>query len=155
MPAAKLQQFLDDKGVRYVSIKHSPAFTAQEIAAEAHIPGREVAKTVMVSLDGELAMAVLPASRQVDLEALKEVTGADQVEICAEADFADEFPECETGAMPPFGNLWEMDVYADESLAADEEIAFNAGTHSELVRLAYEDFVRLVEPEVGRFGVKV
>ena len=154
MPAEKLREFLDENGVRYVSIKHSPAFTAQEIAAQAHIPGRELAKTVMVAIDGELAMAVLPASRQIDLGRLQDLADADTVEICSESDFADEFPECETGAMPPFGNLYDMDVYADESLAADEEIAFNAGSHSELVRLAYEDFARLVEPEVGRFGVK-
>lgn len=153
MPVKRLKDFLDQHGVKYVSISHSPAFTAQEIAASAHIPGRELAKTVMVKLDGKMAMAVLPASYQVDLDGLKKLAGAGRIELANEEEFRDLFPGCEPGAMPPFGNLYEMPVFVSETLAEDEEIAFNAGSHTELVRLGYADFVRLVEPKLGRFSV--
>jgi Ala-tRNA(Pro) deacylase len=150
MPVQKLKEFLDSQRVKYVTIYHSPAFTAQEIAASAHVPGKELAKTVMVKIDGKLAMAVLPASFRVDLEMLKDVTGATSVELAGEKEFKDLFPACEVGAMPPFGNLYGMDVYVSEALTEDEEIAFNAGSHTELVRLAYADFERLVQPKVVR-----
>ena len=149
MPVQKLKRFLDENDVKYVSISHSQAFTAQEVAASAHVPGKELAKVVMVKLDGELAMAVLPAPSQVDLEALREVAGADAAELAGEEEFEERFPDCEVGAMPPFGNLWNLHVYADEELREDEEIAFDAGSHTELVRLSYEDFERLVEPTVA------
>lgn len=150
MPLEKLRQFLDDNDIKYVSIRHSPAFTAQEVAASGHIPGRELAKTVIVKLDGDLAMVALPASEQVHLERLKEVAGAQHAEIAEEAEFEDRFPGCELGAMPPFGNLFGMDVYVSETLTRDDEIAFSAGSHSELLRLAYQDFERLVRPAVIR-----
>lgn len=149
MPVQKLKRFLDENDVEYVSISHSQAFTAQEVAASAHVPGGELAKVVMVKLDGELAMAVLPAPSLVDLEALGEVAGADEVELAGEEEFEEIFPDCEVGAMPPFGNLWDLEVYADEALRNDEEIAFDAGSHTELVRMAYRDFERLVQPTVG------
>jgi Ala-tRNA(Pro) deacylase len=152
MPAAKLKEFLDSKGVRYVVITHSTAYTAQEIASLAHVKGREMAKTVIVKIDGTLAMAVLPASYQVDLDALREAAGAKEVTLATESEFKDNFPGCETGAMPPFGNLYGMPVYADASLSQDREIAFNAGTHRELFRMAYDDFERLVSPVVCRFA---
>jgi Ala-tRNA(Pro) deacylase len=152
MPVKKLRAFLDEHGVKYVSVSHSPAFTAQEIAATAHIPGQELAKTVMVKLDGKMAMAVLPASYQVDLDQLKQLARADAVELATEDEFKGLFAECEPGAMPPFGNLYGMDVYVSKSLAEDREIAFNAGSHTELVRLQYADFERLVQPTVGRFS---
>jgi len=152
MAVQKLREFLDGNQVKYVTISHSVAYTAQEIAASAHIRGKELAKTVMVMLDGELAMAVLPASYQLDLEKLKEVAGAASVRLATEAEFKDRFPGCETGAMPPFGNLYGMKVFADETLTEDEEIAFNAGTHSELVRLAYADYARLVQPTVAKLA---
>ena len=148
MPVEKLKRFLAAEGVKYVTISHSQAFTAQEIAASAHIPGKELAKTVMVKIDGELAMAVLPADDRVDREALREAAGAESVELASESEFKNLFSSCELGAMPPFGNLWDMEVFADARLAEDEEIAFNAGSHSELVRLAYDDFVRLVQPRI-------
>lgn len=154
MPVEKLREFLDQNQVKYVCISHSPAFTAQEIAASAHIPGRELAKTVMVELDGRMAMAVLPASFQVDLEDLRTLAGAGQIALASEEQFRNLFPGCEPGAMPPFGNLYDMTVYATESLAEDEEIVFNAGSHTELVRLTYADFARLVEPKVGRFSTR-
>lgn len=153
MPVEKLKEFLKSNDVKYMTISHSPAFTAQEIAQSAHIPGKELAKTVIVKLDDELAMAVLPAPYQVDLDRLKEASGAESVELATEEEFQDLFPDCEVGAMPPFGNLWDMEVFADRRLTDDEEIAFNAGSHSELVRLPYADFERLVEPEVVELGV--
>ena len=146
MPVKKLKAFLDEHNIRYVSISHSTAYTAQEIAASAHIPGKEVAKTVMVKVDGAMAMAVLPASYQIDFDLLKTAIGAQEVELATEAEFKDLFPECELGAMPPFGNLYGMDVFMAASLAEDEEIAFNAGSHTELIRMAFPDYVRLVTP---------
>lgn len=148
MPAARLKQFLDSHGIRYVSMQHSLAYTAQEVAASAHIRGREMAKTVIVRIDGHLAMAVLTASPRVDVNQLREAIGARQVEIADEKDFAEAFPGCELGAMPPFGNLYDMEVYVDPKLSEDKEIAFNAGTHREIVRMAYIDFERLVRPKV-------
>ena len=149
MPVNKLKNFLDAEHVKYVSIKHSAAYTAQEIAASAHIPGKELAKTVMVKLDGRMAMVVLPATRKANLQALLEAAGADKVELAKETEFARLFPGCERGAMPPFGNLYDMAVYVAESLAEDEQIAFNAGSHTELIRLAYADFERLVQPTLA------
>jgi Ala-tRNA(Pro) deacylase len=151
MPVAKLKEFLDTQRVKYVSLIHSPAYTAQEIAASAHLPGKELAKTVIVKIDGRMTMVVLPANRKVILQDLREITGANEVRFATEREFKDRFPGCETGAMPPFGNLFGMDVLVAPSLAEDKEIAFNAGSHSELIKLAYADFARLVKPKVISF----
>ncbi|MDH3533034.1 MAG: YbaK/EbsC family protein [Gammaproteobacteria bacterium] len=148
MPGKKLKEYLDQHHVEYITISHSPAYTAQRIAELTHIPGKELAKTVIVKADDEFAMAVLPASRRVDLDYLQRSVAADHVEIANEAEFKRLFPDCEVGAMPPFGNLYGMDVYVAEQLAEDEEIAFNAGSHTELVQMAYKDFARLVAPKV-------
>ncbi|NTV93306.1 MAG: YbaK/EbsC family protein [Chlorobiaceae bacterium] len=149
MPIRRLREFLDSHAVRYFVVSHSRAYTAQEIAAAAHVPGKELAKTVMVSIDGKMAMAVLPASRQLDFELLKKLTSTQDVALASEHEFADLFPECEPGAMPPFGNLYGMEVYVSEELAEDDDIAFNAGAHTELVRLAWSDFRRLVQPKIA------
>jgi len=146
MPLSKLRAFLDQNQIKYLVISHSVAYTAQGIAAVTHTPGRELAKTVMVMIDGRLAMAVVPASCRVDLARLKRHLRVDSVELATEAEFRDQFPDCETGAMPPFGNLYGMDVFADQSLALDKEIAFNAGSHRELVRMSFGDFRNLVGP---------
>lgn len=146
MPVKKLREFLDERRIKYVAIHHSPAFTAQEIAASAHIPGKLLAKTVMVKLDGEMALAVLPASGRIDFDQLRNTSGARTVELAAEEEFRSRFPDCEVGAMPPFGNLYGMKTYVAEELAEDEEIAFNAGSHTELIRLTYRDFEKLVQP---------
>ena len=151
MPVKKLKEFLDKEKIKYVSIIHSTAYTAQEVAASAHITGRELAKVVIVQLDGEMAMAVLPANRKIILQDLREVTGSDQVKFVAEDDFKKKFPDCETGAMPPFGNLYGMEVYAAASLGENEQIAFNAGSHTEVIKLAYADFERLVKPKIVSF----
>lgn len=151
MPVKKLKEFLDANSVKYVSIIHSAAYTSQEVAASAHIPGKALAKTVIVDLDGELAMAVLPANRRVVLQDLRDITGSDRVKFASEETFKARFPDCEVGAMPPFGNLYEMEVFAAESLGESEEIAFNAGSHVEVIKLAYTDFERLVKPKVVSF----
>jgi len=151
MPVRKLKEFLDREKIKYVSIIHSTAYTAQEVAASAHITGRELAKTIIVELDGQMAMAVLPANRRIVLQDLREVTGSDQVKFASEEEFKKQFPDCETGAMPPFGNLYGMDVYVAESLTRNDEIAFNAGSHTEAIKMEYEEFERLVHPRVVSF----
>ena len=160
MPIRKLREFLDSHAVRYFVVSHSPAYTAQEIAAAAHVPGKELAKTVMVTLDGKMAMVVLPASRQLDFELLRQLTPTREVELASEKEFADLFPECEIGAMPPFGNLYgiiddisPLTVY--EELEDDDEIAFNAGAHTELLRLSYENYKKLVHPKVAKLSLAV
>ena len=151
MPVKKLKEFLDENDVKYVSIQHSKAYTAQEVAASAHVPGKAMAKVVIVEMDGEMAMAVLPANRKIVLQDLREITGSDQVKFASEDKFKDRFPDCEIGAMPPFGNLYGMDVYVAESLAENDEIAFNAGSHEEIIKLPFRDFDRLVQPRVMAF----
>jgi len=153
MPSKKLKEFLDENKIKYVTIKHSSAFTAQEIAAIAHIPGKDLAKTVIIKIDGKMAMAVLPASYKVSFEELKEFFGLSEVRLAYEQEFIDKFPDCEVGAMPPFGNLYGMDVYVAESLAEDEEIAFNACSHTELIKMNFSDFEKLVKPKRIRFSI--
>lgn len=148
MPVQKLREFLDSNKVKYVTITHSPAFTAQDIAAAAHISGKEMAKTVMVKIDGEMTLVVLPASMRVDFTRLLDATGAQEVELAHEPEFAGLFPGCDLGAMPPFGNLYGLHTLVAEELTEDEEIAFNAGTHTEVLRMKYADFERLVQPRV-------
>ena len=152
MPVKKLKDFLDSNSIKYVSISHSTAYTAQEVAASSHIPGKELAKTVMVKIDGNMSMAVLPSPFNVDFERLKEALGSGNVELAGEDEFKGMFPECDPGAMPPFGNLYSMDVYVAEKLSDNEMIAFNAGTHTEVIRLSYSDFERLVQPKKLRFS---
>lgn len=154
MPMQKLKEFLDNQGVKYVTIRHSPAFTAQEIAESAHLPGKELAKTVMIKIDGKMAMAVLPAPERVDFDLLQSVAEADDVQLAEEYEFKNLFPGCEVGAMPPFGNLYSMEVYVEKSLAEDEEISFNAGSHTELFRMSYREYERLVKPRLARFSTE-
>lgn len=154
MPSRKLKEFLDNNNVKYVAIKHSIAYTAQEIAASAHISGKELAKTVLIKADGKMIMTVLPASYRVDFEALKFALGAERIRLANEQEFKDRFVECEVGAMPPFGNLYDMEVFVAESLAEDEEISFNAGTHTELIQMNYKDFEKLVQPKILKFSSK-
>ena len=152
MLSRELKDYLNSQSIKYVTITHSSAYTANEIAEVAHIPGKELAKTVMVKIDGKMTMAVLPASYKVNFDLLKEASGASKVELANEKEFEDKFPGCEIGAMPPFGNIYEMEVFVDKSLSEDEEIAFNAGSHTELIRLSYKDFNRLVKPVVIKFS---
>ena len=153
MPVTRLKEYLDRNKVKYVSIRHSTAYTSQEIAASAHVKGRNLAKSVVVKLDGRMALAVLPAKFQIDLARLREAAGAGDVALAEEGEFTEKFPACETGAMPPFGNLYDLAVYVDETLTRDEEIAFNACSHTELIQIAYADFERLVKPQLAKFSV--
>ena len=154
MPLSRLKEYLDNEKIKYIAISHSLAYTAQGIAAVAHVPGKELAKTVIVKIDNSLAMAVVPASSHVDLMLLKKAAGARTVELATEQEFKDRFPDCETGSMPPFGNLYDMTVFADEKLAQDREIAFNAGSHRELIRMSWDDFEALVKPRISKLAVK-
>ena len=151
MPANKLREFLDSRGVKYVTITHSPAFTAPEVAQSAHVAGRDFATTIVVCTDGGMSMVVLPATRRIVLADLREMLQVPHVRLASEQEFRDLFPDCELGAMPPFGNLYGLPVFVAESLAEEEEIAFNAGTHTEVIKMRYEDFAALVKPEVLDF----
>lgn len=151
MPSRRLKEYLDKNEIKYVSIQHSPAYTSQEIAAQAHIPGKILAKTVIVKIEGKMAMVVLPATRKVIVQELRQALEAEKVTLATEAEFKELFPDCELGAMPPFGNLYNMEVYVSPELANNEQIAFNAGTHTELIRMDYKDFERLVQPKVISF----
>lgn len=154
MALQKLTDFLDAQDVKYVRIGHSSAYTAQEIAESAHVPGKELAKTVMILVENTMAMAVLPATHHMDVFLLRDNIGAEEVSLAREEEFQNLFPDCELGAMPPFGNLYGLPVYVCNSLAEEEHIAFNAGSHRELVQLKYSDFARLVSPIVANFSTK-
>jgi Ala-tRNA(Pro) deacylase len=148
MPCHSLHRMLDANGVQYRSIGHAPAYSAQRTAAIAHISGRELAKTVIVDIDGQLAMVVQNAASRVPLDRVKVAAGARDVRLAREHEFRERFPDCETGAMPPFGNLYGMEVFVTRALAEDDEIAVNAGSHTELIKLRYRDFARLTHPIV-------
>lgn len=148
MPVKKLKEYLDNHEVKYISLAHSPAFTSQEIAAAAHVSGRELAKTVVVKIDGKFALVVIQANHQVNFTTIRDAAGAKMVDLASESEFKDKFPGCEVGAMPPFGELYNMPVYLSLALSKQAHIAFNAGSHSELMQLAYPDFEMLVKPTV-------
>jgi Ala-tRNA(Pro) deacylase len=146
--SAKLREYLDQNNIKYTLITHSKGYTAQELAAIMHVPGKEMAKVVILKIDGQFAMAVIPAPHKIDFERLKEATGAKRVELASEKDFQNLFPDCEVGAMPPFGNLYGLPVYVAKPLKEDKEIVFNAGSHTEAIRMQYADFERFVNPTV-------
>ncbi len=152
MPVAKLKNFLKENNIKYESITHLPASTAQETAARAHISGKNMAKTVMVKVKGELAMAILPANKKVNFILLKDSIGNHDIELASEIEFRNAFPDCELGAMPPFGNLYGMKIFVDKSLTKDKEIAFNAGTHNELIKMTYKDFEKTTKPRIVTFS---
>jgi Ala-tRNA(Pro) deacylase len=143
-----LEAYLDEQGVKYITLRHSPAYSAHELAAMLHVADRELAKTVIVKADGEPAMVVLPANRRIDFHLLKEELRAHTVEMVSEDELSDMFPNCEVGAMPPFGNLVGLPVYVARPLTMDETIVFNDGTFATAVRMSYRDFERLVHPKV-------
>jgi Ala-tRNA(Pro) deacylase len=146
---AKLQEFLDANRVRYAVMSHEPAFTAQQVAAAQHVPGKELAKVVMVRAGDRFLMAVLPATAKLDVHKMPE-RGA---RLATEHEFQSLFPHCEPGAMPPFGNLYGIPVFVDARLAADQEIVFQAGSHTQTVRMRYADFARLVRPLVDDYAL--
>jgi Ala-tRNA(Pro) deacylase len=152
MVTHSVQEFLRAGNVGYTVFRHPVAFTAQEEAAVAHVPGRDWAKSVVCFADGEPIQAVIPADLNVDLERLLYLTGATTLRLAREDELDWLYPECERGAMPPFGPLYKQRVFVDEHLAADDQIAFNAGTHRDAVGMRYDDFARLTRPTVGRFA---
>ena len=151
MPCGKLVQFLQAQRVDYQLVEHALAFAARDVAARAGVPRQAFAKTVVVHLDGEPAMAVLPADDKISFDRLRDAAGAGTITLAIESEFTDQFPDCEPGAMPPFGNLYGMRVYVDDHLIGAHTIAFNAGTHDEVIVMAYEDFARLVKPTPAHF----
>ena len=151
MPVGKLKKLLDRERIKYATIHHSPAYTAQAVAKSAHIPGDQLAKTVMLNVDGKLVMVTLPANEQLDLDLVSEALAASSVRLAEEEEFGAMFPDCEVGAMPPFGKLYDVDTYVTESLTNDERIAFSAGTHRELMEMSYDEFARLAQPRVLHF----
>lgn len=148
----RLIDYFVTNGTPFETIRHHMAYTAQEEAAEVGVPGRMVAKVVMVVADGKLTMLVLPATLDVDLERARLVLHAQELHLAKEKEFAELFPDCDVGAMPPFGNLYDLAVYVDRALAQESQIVFDAGTHGEAIRLNYQDYARLVNPRVARFG---
>ncbi len=148
MPVKKVKEFLDKHNIKYVSTSHSPAFTSQEIAASAHVSGKALAKVVIIKVDGNLAMVVVPANSQVNFAKLRDATGAKAVDLASESEFKDKFSGCEVGAMPPFGPLYDMPVYLSSLLSQQAYLLFNAGSHSELMQLSFPDFERVVKPKV-------
>ncbi len=149
----ELEKYLKDNGVSFEEMVHAEVYTAQEVAAAQHVSGQALAKVVMVNADGETVMLVLPASYRVDFEKLKSVLEKKDIRLAKEEEFQDVFPDCEVGAMPPFGNLYNIPVYVDDTLAGDPEIVFQAGTHVHTIKIKYADYERLVKPKVAGFAV--
>jgi Ala-tRNA(Pro) deacylase len=148
----ELRDFLDANQARYAIISHSPAYTAAETAELAHVHGSEFTKVTIVRIDGKLAMAVLPATQCVELALLKGAAHATDVALAHEYEFKDRFPNCEVGAMPPFGNLYDMKVYVEESLERNTFIYFNAGSHAEVIKISFAEYRTLLRPTICRIA---
>ncbi|MDN6320901.1 MAG: YbaK/EbsC family protein [Marinobacter sp.] len=152
MPIQQLKEFLDEANVEYMCLTHPPAFTAQQLAHHVKIGGDKVVKTVIIELDGKMAMLVMPATWRVRWDSLSRILDTDFVDLADEQEFQDRFPDCEVGAMPPFGNLFGMTVYCAESLTEQPELAFAAGSHTETLHMKTQDFLNLVQPMVLNRG---
>ncbi len=150
----RLAAYLQEQGIEFSVHHHPQAFTAQEIAASDHVSGHRFVKVVMVTDGEKLTMVCVPASLDVDLRAVADVLGVDEVRLAEESEFAPIFDDCEVGAMPPFGNLYEVPVYIDESLEQDDRIVFNAGTHRETFEMSVADFEHLARPKIASFAVR-
>jgi Ala-tRNA(Pro) deacylase len=147
----RLKTHLDENRIPYVLCEHSPSYTARGTAATLHVPGKEMAKTVVVRTGAQTCLAVLQACHHVDLERLSLAVGQ-SVRLATEAEMLDVFPDCELGAMPPLGEIYNLPVYVDKALAEDSEIVFNAGTQRQAIRMSFADFKRLARPTIGSFG---
>lgn len=148
----RLKEFLDQQRVSYEVLRHDAAFTAQQLAASLHVPGRQFVKVVVVKLDGNPVLAVMPAPLRINFKQLAAAGGAKKCSLASETDFQQLFPDCDLGAMPPFGNLYNLPTYVEDTLTADKEIVFNAGTHEEAIKISYADFARLAAARVAKFG---
>jgi Ala-tRNA(Pro) deacylase len=151
----RLERYLREEGVPFDTMIHSVAYTAQEVAAAQHTPGGQLAKVVLVDSDGQLVMLVLPASLRVDFPKLKSVLKAKKVRLATEEQFAGTFTDCEVGAMPPFGSLYDLPVYVDESMSGAPEIVFKVGTHTTSMKIRYADYQRLAAPSIADFAVRL
>ncbi len=149
----KITDFLDSHQVAYQHCTHSPAYTAQGLAHVQHVSGKELAKVVMVDAQGRKVMTVLPGSHRVELDQLSKLLKSDDTRLATEEEFKDLFPDCELGAMPPFGNLYNLEVWVDDSLQSHPTITFSAGTHSETIQMSFADFIKLATPKMGSFSV--
>jgi len=149
----RLEQYFRDNGVGFQIMTHPTAYTAQELAAAQRVPGKQVAKVVMALADGKIVMLVMPASFRIDFAKIRDALGAKEARLAKEKEFSDLFPDCDVGAMPPFGNLYSVPVYVDRALADDGEIVFQAGTHQDTMKIAYQDYARLAQPIVADFAM--
>ena len=154
MPCSQLLDYLSENDVDFELTEHPSAYAAQDVAYKAGVSGRLFAKTVLVKIDGHMAMAVLPADSKIDFQMLGELAGSETISLAVESDFVDRFPECELGAMPPFGPLFGMEVFVSGSMIRADTISFNAGTHTEILTLPFWEFERLVEPTMGNFSFR-
>lgn len=154
MPSTKLKSWLDENQIKYFTIRHSKAYTSQEIAASVHVSGKSFAKSVVVKIDGRMALFVLPASFKIDFSMLDKVFRKENLTLANEAEFKSVFPDCEVGSMPPFGNLYGLEVFVAKALSEDEEICFNACNHTEIIKMKYKDFEKLVKPKILKFAMK-
>jgi Ala-tRNA(Pro) deacylase len=147
-----IHEFLREAHVPYTVVPHRPAYTAQDEAAATHVPGRDWAKVVVCFIDAQPVEAVVPAPSMVNLDNLLDLAGGSEIRVADEDELHRLFPGCEVGAMPPFGPLYGQTVYVDAALALERDIVFNAGTHREAIAMRWNDFVKMVNPIVGRFA---
>lgn len=155
MPSRKVKSYLEKAGIDYEVLEHDPVYTAQEVAAASHVKGKELAKAVMIKADGDQYMLVMPATRMINFEMLKENLGKKNVSLAPEEEFTQIFPDCEMGAMPPLGKLYNIKVLLDKSILDDEEIVFNAGTHHDIIKISLDDYMKLENPEKASFTTHI
>ncbi len=153
MRGEKIKKFLDSNNIDYSTINHPVAYSAQMVAHSAHIPGKEIAKTVIVKVNGKMTMVVTTANQKVNMSMLKNIFSSKDIELARESEFINKFPDCEPGAMPPFGCIYNMDEIVSEELTKDDEIVFNAGTHTELIKMKFSDFEKLTKPRILNFKI--
>lgn len=151
----KITSFLDENDVQYETFEHPAAYTAQEIAGKQHVPGKDIVKSVIVKVDGNIIMCVMPAIHLVDFDTLKNIIGGQDIRLATEEEIANIFPDYEVGAEPPFGHLYGLKVFVDKFLEEDEYILFNAGTHTDLIKIKFSDYMKLADATVADFGVHI
>jgi Ala-tRNA(Pro) deacylase len=155
MKGEKLLEYLVQNNIRFEIIHHPLAFSSTKTAQAAHVHGRELAKPVIVKINGKLVMVVMTANQKVNISLLKALYQTDDVALASETDFIRRFGDCEMGAMPPFGNLYGMDELISDELTKDDSIVFNAGTHTELIKMKFRDFENLVHPRIVNFRISL
>lgn len=151
----KIKTYLEEQGVKFEVAEHPLAYTAAEVAGKQHIPGKQMVKAVVVKSGDEFIMCVLPAIHLVDFAKLKNVLGQENIQLAEEEDLTKLFPEYEVGAEPPFGHLYGLKIYADKILQDDEDIVFNAGTHTDVIKLSFADYKKLANPVMADIGTHI